>query len=822
MYGGSTIKGNYSNDGGGGIAVCEGGTFIMHGGIIENNSTIGSGGGVYIKDGSFTMKSGAVIRENTAEDGGGVFLAGGTFTMESGADISGNSAIRGGGGGVFVSSGASLIMNGGEIKNNTSAYGIGGGGVYNNGSILMKNGAEISGNSVAKEDKRSGGGISNVGGHVKMENGSVISGNSASSAGGGIYFNDGSFEMEEGAVISGNSAPNGGGICVNQGGITVKGTIKENTATEKAAAVGAVEGCSITLEGAIIEGNVTNVEVNEDNQYGGVVGILKGTLNIINSKIINNTMTGKGNVYFGGGITAVDSKVTISGSEISGNTVTGDSYGFHGGGIFIRGSRSKLIIENSTLSGNFAESYGGAICAGYESGSGCEVTLRNCTLSGNKSGWRGGAVMMLDGTDGTLVLTDCSITGNTAINSGGAVGVPPARQDIVTAENVVFSKNKAGSSFLTADYDIARHNERIRTSSFTSPFEYAYNNYDIEYYVYDQKVSTVTYETNNEGADVEAECVNQGGKFTKPKDPEREGYIFGGWFKDEEFEQEFDFALPPDEDVTLYAKWIPKSEPKPNVPSYTPPKPTSVTDDTAASQDKSALEMSQCADGESSGTAMGDGTYHDCADDDCCNSNNCPLPFDDFNHGVVSHDWFCKDVSYVFRRGIMIGTAATKFVPDEVLTRAMAAEIFWRMSGSPHADQENTFRDVPRGEWYTMAIDWAAHTGVMIGFNDNTFKPDDVISREQFAAALMRYAGLMGYEIERDEIKNLLGFTDCGIIAKWAAVGALWAYQTGYLMGISDKETNTILFAPKSAVTRAQTAALLHRFLLSIETENPQ
>jgi len=211
MYSGAQITGNTVSSssnyysGGGGVYI-DGGSFIMNGGEIFDNTVSGSSyyaGGVLIDNGIFIMNDGEIYNNkvlttaSSSSVGGGIY-AGGTFIM-NGGNIYNNSvsstSFSSYGGGICVSSGGTITMNGGEIFGNSAIYG---GGVCLRLGPFTMNGGKITNNKAEY-----GGGVC-VYNRVFTMNGGEISGNSASSQGGGVY-NDATFRIS-GGVVYGNSA----------------------------------------------------------------------------------------------------------------------------------------------------------------------------------------------------------------------------------------------------------------------------------------------------------------------------------------------------------------------------------------------------------------------------------------------------------------------------------------------------------------------------------------------------------------------------------------------------------------------------------------
>ena len=180
------------------------------------------------------------------------------------------------------------------------------------------------------------------------------------------------------------------------------------------------------------------------------------------------------------------------------------------------------------------------------------------------------------------------------------------------------------------------------------------------------------------------------------------------------------------------------------------------------------------------------------------------LPFVDVGTG----DWFYGDVEYVYEEGLMNGTSGTRFDPNGVLTRAKVVTILYRMEVEPEAVRTfNTFSDVSRSDWYGEAVEWAAANGIVNGYSDGRFGPNDPITREQLAAILYRYASFKGFDVSKADTTSLAGYPDAAKVSGYAVPAVQWAVGKGLINGVSGK------LAPQSTATRAQVAAIIHRFL---------
>ena len=171
---------------------------------------------------------------------------------------------------------------------------------------------------------------------------------------------------------------------------------------------------------------------------------------------------------------------------------------------------------------------------------------------------------------------------------------------------------------------------------------------------------------------------------------------------------------------------------------------------------------------------------------------------------IAPDAWYKDAVQYAYDNGLMTGVSATEFAPEQTTTRAMIVSILARLEGVTTA-QAAGFADVD-DEWYATAVNWAANVGVVNGYEDNTFRPNTAITREQLAAILMNYAAYKGYDVSARA--DLSHYSDADSISSWANDVLLWAVAEGLLTGVTD---DTI--APQAHATRAQVAAILQRFL---------
>ena len=169
---------------------------------------------------------------------------------------------------------------------------------------------------------------------------------------------------------------------------------------------------------------------------------------------------------------------------------------------------------------------------------------------------------------------------------------------------------------------------------------------------------------------------------------------------------------------------------------------------------------------------------------------------------VVPNAWYTAAIQYAYDQGLMTGVSANEFAPEAPTTRAMIVSILARLEGVTSA-QAAGFADVS-DEWYATAVNWAANVGVVNGYEDNTFRPNTAITREQLAAILMNYATYKGEEVSARA--DLTTYTDQP--STWAEETMQWAVAEGLISGVTEDTLQ-----PQGNATRAQVAAILQRFL---------
>ena len=177
------------------------------------------------------------------------------------------------------------------------------------------------------------------------------------------------------------------------------------------------------------------------------------------------------------------------------------------------------------------------------------------------------------------------------------------------------------------------------------------------------------------------------------------------------------------------------------------------------------------------------------------------LPFTD-----VTNHWAYSAIKRVYTRGLMVGMDEKTFAPDQQLSRAMLAVILYAMAGEPAVTGESPFTDVPAGCWYTDAIVWAAQNGIVCGFGDGTFRPNEAVTRAQAAVMLYGYAAFTGADVTARA--DLSAYSDAGQIPAWAMDAMQWANARRLIVGRDSSH-----LVPDGNTTRAEMAAILSAYI---------
>lgn len=731
----------------------------VYGGIITGGNAQ-KGGGVYVAPGGKLNMTGGSIVGCQAKFGGGVYLDNNDQTGEPSEFTMTSSRIIGctasdNGGGVAVNPACTFTMNNGsEIRSCTARNG---GGVYTNTS------------------RKNGNGV------FTLRNGAILSctadtSGHLSSRGGGVY-NEGSFIMENGTIkgctaIKMKERPTGGVYNLKE--FTMRGgTIGEEGENENdeshvynaadTAAVFTISGTAkiytnvyndsrLNADGGEIFGEVTNAVKNWSSAViAGTEGAAGSTE--FKGKVTNNCIIEKG--QFTGEV------MNDGGGTIKGGTFTGsvtNNLGAILGGDFSQAESlsGKLVItfdpnngDNSSRQEVYWKKEGAPLIAPIPKPTKEEHTFEGWYYDnkGENRKWD----FETDRARYTMTLTakwKANTYNVTVENDGnGTASADPASAKMDDKVELIATP-KSGYHF--KEWEVISGNVKIEDNKFTMPAE----NVTVKA-IFERNASssggggggttyyTLTFETNGGGSMQAIRAARGKTLDLSAYTPMRDGYDFGGWYADKDLTQRIT-EIKLSGSKTVYADWK-KREPD-------------------------AVKN----------------------------------PFADVNAG----DWFYRDVLFSYEKGLMSGMDAAAFAPYANTTRAQIAVIFYRMEGSPAVEGENSFTDVVRDSgtaWFYDAVTWAQKNGIMGGYGNSSFAPNDPITREQLAAIFYRYAQYKGYDTTQGGMA-IREFDDYESISDYAMGAMAWAVNTGLVKGDSN------LLYPKGTATRAEIAALFHRF----------
>lgn len=654
-------------------------------------------------------------------------------------------------------SATSKTVNGGIIT---------GGKAQNGGGVYVASGGKLhmTGGSIVGCQARYGGGVyldnnDQTGGFSEFTmTDSRIIGCTASDNGGGVAVDPAcKFTMDNGSEIRSCTARMGGGVYINGGDKNGNGVFTLRN--------GAILSCTADTSGFVPSrgGGVFNVgafimesgtikgctSIKDDSSTGGVLNRREFTMR--GGTIGKEDKTDESHVYNDANTAAV---FTISGAARIYTNVANNSrlnaYGGEISGEVKNAVDSRYAVITGTEGGS--TEFSGAVI-NSEAGTIAGGTFTH-TVTNN--------VNTVTNNVGTILGGDFSkatLSGQLAITFEPNNGAKSSRQDVVWSKDgeplivPTPEPTKEGHTFEGWYYDNNSVNKKW--------------NFETDRAKYTMTLTakwkantsssgggggggttyyTLTFETNG-GDSIQAIRAARGKTLDlSAYTPMRDGYDFGGWYADKDLTQRIT-EIKLSGSKTVYADWKKRE----------PDEPDAVKN-----------------------------------------------PFADVNAG----DWFYQDVLFSYEKGLMSGMDAAVFAPYANTTRAQIAVIFYRMEGSPAVEGENSFTDVVRGSgtaWFYDAVTWAQQNGIMGGYGNSSFAPNDPITREQLAAIFYRYAQYKGYDTTQGGMA-IREFDDYESISDYAMGAMAWAVNTGLVKGDSN------LLYPKGTATRAELAALFHRF----------
>ena len=843
----------------GGISVNAGNSLTVYAQPAEKDKTMGSLTVENVEEGNAgiggdVQQSGDTITIN----GGEITATGGT----SGSGIGGGSKING--------SGGTITINGGEITANGGDNGAGiGGGSASSGGIITINGGTIAttgGNLGAGIGSLGAGGTIEInGGDITATGGNLGAGigGGDNDSGGEITINGGDKIIATGngggAGIGGGNYGAGGMIEINGGNITANGQGSSSACGGAGIGGGSQQsGGTITIHGGEIVATGYSGSAGIGSGFAASIGsatVINIDGGIVTATCSDDALETLGGAGIGGG-GAANSSVAIT---ISGGTVTAtggkgaDGIGNGGGksssaqpATFSTGEDGNAVIYATAGEGTDTEAivgkddtsnWRGVIFLGNDG----KIYGDSVTPNENFSVPESSTLTIESGK--TLVVADeitltneGTITGSGAIRLYGTLtgkGTIESVQQVHPVRNLSLSETNLN---MTVGDEPATLTATVEPTDATNPTVTWSSSNDSVVTVADGKVTAVAAGSATitaisvDDPDIKATCavtVKEAGNPDPGTDPEEPGTDPDpepGTDPDDPSTEPDDPAE--DEPSDTPSTPVIPSEPDPEIevtePAHgdveiSPSKPEAGETVTITPTPDDGYEVEDVIVTDEDGECVpvrenpdDSWSYEQPKSDvtiEVIFGEVAPEPTVDVSEIFLDVDpdaWYKDAVQFAYDNGLMTGTSATEFAPDVTTTRAMIVSILARLEGVTAADDAG-FSDVD-DEWFATAVNWAASVGVVNGFEDNTFRPNDAITREQLAAILCNYAAWKGEDVSARP--DLSAYSDAAAISSWATDVMRWAVAENLISGV----TNDTL-QPQGAATRAQVAAVLQRFL---------
>lgn len=774
--------------------------FRMTGGTIADNdsSTRGKAGGVNLYGSAVHGTiSGGQIDRNTAYEGGGICVGNGATLDITGGSCTGNKALDGAG--IYIGRDAKVNLKNYRIADNVAENdGIPGNGggiyVYSNVDVTLE-ACEISGNTAI--DKNSpfigegfGGGIYTSGETNIIIKKCTTSQNTAN-VGGGVSLG-GSARIEN-SKVSDNKAAMGGGIYSEQ---------------------------SVVINGGEISNNksIRDDTVPDLQPCGGGIAIHLSNSN----SVIGSSDAGAEPV------------------RIFGNQCEGD-----GGGLYvfqIRGDKENILVQNTEITQNQANSAAGVCIAGTE------VTLKNTSVMQNHSTKTPAGGIVLRGahdyffgpvSPGALKLADqVTVWDNSAVGADGASvrsNVYLAQNDAKYADNAPVKITIAGKLDETSrigvteecaeaiSYALEQNDAPVPSPNFTTGLAANYApdamplhlfKSDNPAYMVDtsedkqearlvkKTTHTITFDANGGVVNPASAETESDGTLSVLPTPMYDGFTFVGWFTALEQGVKVDTKHQFTQDVTIYAHWEAKPETE-NLDNKDPNGGTSEGDKPTDGNTKPDQPANP-----------GGGASHPEAPNTKPKTEK-PKPKKETSEPEDKRDAHIADpndtgISKVFdtehHRAYMIGYDTGLFGPEFNITRAEVAQVFYNLLLEHKNDLSVQFSDVTAQAWYYNAVAELTKSGVIRGYEDGTFRPDQAITRAEFTAIAARFA-----KISTD---RAVDFSDVSV-NMWYYDAVRTAVSYGWVNGYEDGT-----FRPEQSIARGETATIVNRMLARIPDLN--
>lgn len=504
---------------------------------------------------------------------------------------------------------------------------------------------------------------------------------------------------------------------------------------------------------------------------------------------------------------------------------------------------ASLTIKNGSIVNNESSKSAIEVNAG-------SLTLTDVNVSSARHAVRidGAVTATIDGGNYTLIATSGStqhavnVSGDAAvtIKDGTFVGPKGTTMDSGAAVNVQAGSavNIEGGNFTNGKNDTLASKGTLTITGGTfdqDPSAYVAEGYeaveDSGVWTVQRKTYTITFDVNGGNDSNSTSTTKSDGTVTLPSDPTRSGYTFKGWYTASSGGTKVTASTVFTADTTVYAQWT-QNYSGGGGGSYTPgysitaedtengsislsPKSASsgttvtITVDpdkgyvlgtlTVLDKNGKEIELTKKADNKYTFKMPASKVTVEAS---FAKTSSSPVDsFLDVNTGA----WYYDAVKYAVENGLMSGTGTYTFEPNTTLSRGMIAQMLYALEGKPSVSSANNFTDVSSSDWYDKAASWAQSKGIITGYEDGRFGPNDPLTREQLALILYNYAKSEGHSTSTKA--DLSKFADDTSTSPWAQQAMSWAVGEGLLSG-----RGVNMLYPTGTATRAEVAQIMMNF----------
>ena len=662
----------------------------------------------------------------------------------------------------------------------STPFGAGIGGGYNgSGGRVTINGGTVT--ATGSGGAGIGGGYNGSGGRVTINGGTVTAtgGGGGAGIGGGTFGSGDTVTIKGGTVTAtgnGGGAGIGGGSTGSGGAVTIKGGTVTATAYGGGAGIG--DGTSgydgtVTINGNTVvyasAGIITAAISDTSNISQGIVfqkneGRVYGNVTLQEDLTIESGQTL--DIPSGASLNTGDYTLTVDGGTLTGNVTGKVTYKVTGVSL----SNDSLTLDvgdTATLTATITPS---------------NATNPNVTWSSNPSGI---VTITPDTSDSKKATITATGTGTTTITATAADGSGEKATCTVTVTQPVTSVSLDKTSLELTEGETAQLNATVEPDNAS--------NKSVTWASSNSAVATVDQNGNVEAVGAGTATITvttEDGNYTaactvtveKPYTPPP--------------------YIPPTYAVTAPETTGGTVEVSPSRASSG--RRVTITTQPAPGYELESLTVLDSRGSEIALTDQGDGKYTFTMPSRkvTVQASFAPvsLPFTD----VAEDVWYEEAVRYAYFHNIMEGMSATKFSPNISLTRAQAVQVLYNLEGQPTVSESATFPDLVY-QWYKPAISWAEQTGVVDGYEDGTFRPDQPVTRQEFAQMLYNYGAYKDYDLSAQG--DLTAFPDGDSVQAWAETAMTWANGNQLINGHDDGTLE-----PGGTTTRAQAASILMRF----------